>query len=118
MEQEIYADRHEPHDWDTEHSSGCFVHLCDALLWREITGENPPQTPVTAREYERAGLPWFDYYRDDLAVLEGSKVLAGAKSVQAISQQKGDQAVNSNQSVDEGLVINLSPNEKLVKERV
>ena len=76
MKQEIYADKHEPQDWDMEHSSSCFVHLCDALLWREITGENPPQTPVTAREYERAGLPWFDYYRDDLAVLEGSKTLA------------------------------------------
>ena len=116
MKQEIYADRHEPQDWDMEHSSSCFVHLCDALLWREITGENPPQTPVTAREYERAGLPWFDYYRDDLAVLEGSKTLAGAKSIQTISQQKGDQAVKGNQSVDEGLVINLSPQEKLVKE--
>lgn len=116
MKQEIYADRHEPQDWDMEHSSSCFVHLCDALLWREITGENPPQTPVTAREYERAGLPWFDYYRDDLAVLEGSKTLAGAKSVQTLSQQKGDQAVKGNQSVDDGLVINLSPQEKLVKE--
>jgi hypothetical protein len=46
----------------------------------------------------------------------GSKTLAGAKSVQTISQQKGDQAVKGNQSVDEGLVINLSPKEKLVKE--
>lgn len=116
MKQQIYADRHDPQDWDMEHSSSCFVHLCDALLWREITGENPPQTPVTAREYERAGLPWFDYYRDDLAILEGSKTLVGAKSVQTLSQQKGDQAVKGNQSVDEGLVINLTPKEKLVKE--
>ena len=116
MKQEIYADQHEPQDWDMEQTSCCFVHLCDALLWREITGENPPQTPVTAREYERAGLPWFDYYRDDRAVLEGSKTLAGAKSVQTISQQKGDQAVKGNQSVEEGLVINLSPKETLVKE--
>ena len=116
MKQEIYADQHEPQDWDMEQTSCCFVHLCDALLWREITGENPPQTPVTAREYERAGLPWFDYYRDDLAVLEGSKTLAGAKSVQIISQHKGDQAVKGNQSVEEGLVINLSPKETLVKE--
>jgi len=118
MKQQIYADQHDPQDWDMEHSSSCFVHLCDALLWREITSENPPQTPVTAREYERAGLPWFDYYRDDLAILEGSKTLAGAKSVQTLSQQKGDQAVKGNQSVDGGLVINLSPNEKLVKEWV
>lgn len=46
----------------------------------------------------------------------GSKTLAGAKSVQTISQQKGDQAVKGNQSVEEGLVINLSPQEKTLKE--
>ena len=46
----------------------------------------------------------------------GSKTLAGAKSVQTISQQKGDQAVKGNQPVEEGLVINLSPKKKLVKE--
>jgi hypothetical protein len=118
MKQEIYADPYDLEDWDTDQTSRVFVHLCDALLWRDITGENPPQTPLTVREYERAGFPWFDYYRDDLAVLEGSKTLAGAKSVQTISQQKGDQAVKGNQSVEEGLVINLGPKEKMVKEWV
>ena len=47
---------------------------------------------------------------------KGSKTLAGAKSVQTISQQKGDQAVKGNQPVEEGLVINLSPQEKTLKE--
>lgn len=81
MQQEIYKDRHGLADWDSEKTSRCFVHLCNAMQWREITGDNPPQTPVTAKEYEKAGLPWFDYYRDDLAVLEGSKTLAGLKSI-------------------------------------
>lgn len=84
IRQEIYEDRHELGDWDLEKTSRCFVNLCNALQWREITGDNPPQTPVTAKEYEKAGLPWFDYYRDDLAVLEGSKTLAGLKSIGAM----------------------------------
>lgn len=81
MRQEIYRDHHDPAAWDLQATSRCFVHLCNALQWREITGDNPPQAPVTAKEYEKAGLPWFDYYRDDLAVLEGSKTLAGLKSI-------------------------------------
>jgi hypothetical protein len=81
MRQEIYKDPHGPAAWDLEGSSRCFVHLCDALRWREITGDNPPQAPPTAKEYEMAGLPWFDYYRDDLAVLEGSETLAALKSI-------------------------------------
>ena len=73
MRQQIVAHLYTAEDWDMQQTIRCLVHLCDALLCREITGEDPPQTPVTAREYERAGLPWFDFYRDDLSVLEGSK---------------------------------------------
>jgi hypothetical protein len=116
MRQQIFEDPYAPEDWDMEQSSRCFVHLCDALLWREITGENPPQTPVTAREYEKAGLPWFDYYRDDLAVLEGSKTLAGVKSVNTISIAKGDKALKGNESVEIPSVISCSPKKKTVKE--
>jgi len=90
MQQEIYEDSYGLAAWDLEATSRCFLHLCNALQWREITGTNPPQTPVTAKEYEKAGLPWFDYYRDDLAVLEGSKTLAGLKSIREMrSEMKG-----------------------------
>ena len=90
MQQEIYEDSYGLAAWDLEATSRCFLHLCNALQWREITGTNPPQTPVTAKEYEKAGLPWFDYYRDDLAVLEGSKTLAGLKSIHEMrSEMKG-----------------------------
>ncbi len=116
MRQQIFEDPHTAEDWDMQQTSRCFVHLCDALLWREITGENPPQTPVTAREYERAGLPWFDFYRDDLAVLEGSKTLAGIKSVNTISKAKGDKALKGNDSVEVTSVISCSPKKKTVKE--
>ena len=91
MQQEIYEDPYGLAAWDLAETSRCFVHLCNALQWREITGANPPQTPVTAKEYEKAGLPWFDYYRADLAVLEGSKILSGLKSILKIrSETKGN----------------------------
>lgn len=94
MQQEIYEDSYGLDAWDLEETSRCFVHLCNTLQWREITETNPPQTPVTAKEYEKAGLPWFDYYRDDLAVLEGSKTLAGLKSINELrSEKKGYPAV-------------------------
>lgn len=112
MKQEIYEDEHALEDWDLEESSRCFVHLCDALLWREITGANPPHPPATAREYERAGLPWFDFYRDDVAVLEGSKTLAGVKSVVQISKEKGDKAVTGNDSVKSKKMVHCGPKKR------
>jgi hypothetical protein len=35
------------------------------------TGQHPPYPPPTARSYTEAGLPWFDYYRDDVEALPG-----------------------------------------------
>lgn len=88
MRQEIYADPHPISAWDQTQSRRCFVHLANSTAWRQITGESPPHPPFTAKEYKLAGMPWFDYYRDDLAPLPGSKQLAGIKSVDQINQKK------------------------------
>ncbi|MCP4499638.1 MAG: hypothetical protein GY822_06685 [Deltaproteobacteria bacterium] len=64
---------------DMRSSSRCFIHLCNSIVWSELTGEKPPGTAPTAREYANHGLPWFDYYSDDKAV-QGSKVLNEQKS--------------------------------------
>ena len=109
MKQEIYEDTEDMAVWDLTNSSRCFIHLCNSAVWREITGTNPPQPPVTAKEYERAGLPWFDYYRDDLAALEGPKTLAGVKSVVTVSKEKGDHAVTGNDPVKVNSVKDCGP---------
>jgi hypothetical protein len=109
MKQEIYQDKHAPGVWDLNESSRCFVHLCNSLVWREITGTNPPHPPVTAKEYQRYGYPWFDFYRDDVAVLDGSEQLAGVQSVVEISKGKGDSAVLGNDSVQTKNLIDCGP---------
>ncbi len=105
MRQEIYADTRNFTDWDTSRSSRCFVHLCNSLTWREITGEAPPSTPVTAREYARSGIPWFDYYRDDLPALTGSGILAKVKSIFTLGKEKGDAPLPDNHSTEPKTVI-------------
>ena len=81
MRQEIYEDPYPFEDWDIAHPIRCFIHLCNALDWREMTTEDPPHPPFTAEEYDAFGIPWFDYYRDDLKPLQGSEQLAGVKSL-------------------------------------
>ena len=107
MKQEIFADERPLEVWDTAHSSRCFVHLANSLTWRAITGENPPTTPFTAKEYTNAGLPWFDYYGGDLEALEGSPELAKAKSVVELAIEKDEVALPENESVTPERVIQL-----------
>ena len=99
MRQEIYQDQNEFSDWDQTRSRRCFVHLCNFLVWRQITATNPPHPPVTAKEYSKAGIPWFDYYQDNLPALKGSKQLAEVKSVMTLGMENNTQPLPENTSI-------------------
>ncbi len=105
MRQEIYEDEFELEDWDQRHRSRCFVHLTNSLVWRAITGEAPPTTPPTAREYTDAGLPWFDYYAADRKALEGSAILAELESVLEKAAREGRVGLPENEGVEGERVV-------------
>ncbi len=107
MRQEIYDDPYDLNDWDLEHGSRCFVHIANSMVWRQVTGENPPTTPPTSKEYTAAGLPWFEWYDDTNTALAGSDALAGMKSVATLGRQKGDVPLPENQPVTPTHVITL-----------
>ena len=106
MRQEIYDDPQKFSDWDLAHSSRCFVHVMNSLTWRSVSGDEPPTTPPTSAEYNRAGLPWFDYYSDAPA-LRGSDRLNGLKSVVQMGESKGDVPLPENESVSPEKVVHL-----------
>ena len=112
MRQEIYDDTFDLEDWDLRHSSRCFVHIANSMVWKDITGESPPTIPPTARQYSKAGLPWFDYYNDGVTAVEGSNVLSKLKSVLTLGKEKGASPLPENQPVQGEKVVNLGPGRK------
>jgi hypothetical protein len=88
-------------------ASRCFVHITNSRVWHAIKGERPPTTPPTAKQYNRAGLPWFDYYDDSAKALKGAEILKELKSVVEMGKQKGDVPLPENESVEAGRVIQL-----------
>ena len=97
MRQEIYEDPFDFADWRVDVSSRCFVHLCNALDWREITGDDPPKTPATHRKYQRVGLPWFDWYSEAPA-LKGAKRLKRLRSVAERKRRRSDRTRSNRQT--------------------
>jgi hypothetical protein len=107
MKQDIYQDRTAMEDWDQRASGRCFVHIANSLVWRSITGTQPPTVPPTAEEYTRAGFPWFDYYAEGRTAVEGSGILAGIKSIFTFGKEKGDVPLPENTTVEVGHVVDL-----------
>ena len=106
MRQEIYEDDHGIDAWDASSMRRCFVHLTNSLVWEAITGSAPPTPPPTAKMYTDAGLPWFDYYSDEKA-LEGAERLAALKSIRDMAEEKGDNVLPENESVDVDRVVRI-----------
>jgi hypothetical protein len=109
MKQEIYSDHRTFDDWDTTAGARCFVHLVNAMLWRQVTGEEAPPTPVTASEYARHGLPWFDYYAEGEEAVVAQAKLAGIESIVGLGHKKGDVPLPENQTVAAPHVVKLGP---------
>lgn len=107
MKQQIFEDPFDFADWDQAQRSRCFVHIANSLVWREVTGRQPPTTPPTAKEYAKAKLPWFDYYDDRATALAGAPALAGLKSVAELGAEKGDEPLPENESVTPEAVVRL-----------
>jgi hypothetical protein len=109
MRQEVYATSRPLSDWDETQASRCFVHLANSLMWRSVTGAEPPQTPLTAAEYARCGMPWFDGYDAEREAVEATAALAGLRSVVEMGTAKGDVPLPENESVEVGTVVRYGP---------
>ena len=112
MRQEICDDPFGFDSWDSTEKSRCFVHITNSLVWRAITNEASPSVPLTSQEYQRYGLPWFDYYDDHAVALEGSDTLKKLKSILQLAKLKGTKPLPENESVELEHITMLGPKRK------
>jgi hypothetical protein len=116
MRQEVYEDVYGIDAWDMTRSSRCFVHILNSKQWEGVTGKYPPTIPPSAKDYTAAGLPWFEYYADNLSALTGSAKLAEMDSVAAKGVKLGDKPLKENQALQPTKVIQLGTNLNRVSE--
>jgi hypothetical protein len=81
MRQQIYPDPYGLEVWDQDHYGSVIVHILNSAQYREVTGEEPPPTPIDAATYTAHGLPWFDLYDEAQGDIAPSALLAEAKTI-------------------------------------
>lgn len=85
MEQKVYPDPYGVDVWDPFARTRVYVHILNSEMWHRITGEAPPPSPVSARSYIDAGLPWFSLYDEHAQTLAPTAKLAGVKSIDQLA---------------------------------
>ena len=116
MHQEVYEDPHGLDAWVSDARARCYVHIANSLDYFAIAGRRPQQKPPSAKDYDRAGLPWFDYYDTELKALKGAGKLAGLDSVAAKKIKKGEGTLADNAAAKTPHVVKLGPDRDTVRE--
>lgn len=81
MKQKIYPDHYGIETWNAKaHASVC-VHIVNSLQYKELTGTEPPPTPVSPQDYTENGLPWFALYDETQNDLAAPEKLRSVKSI-------------------------------------
>ncbi len=86
MRQKIYPDPFSHDTWDETNFGHVYVHIVNSLMFKEITGMNPPDTPVDAHTYTNHGYPWYGLYEEDKMDLPASIRLKEALSIQEMDE--------------------------------
>jgi hypothetical protein len=100
MKQEIYPDRYGINTWDETNFGRVYVHIVNSMMYREITGKEPPNTPVTAKTYSEYHFPWFDLYDEKKGDVAPSTILSQVKSVKEMDKNQGFAPQQDDTSVD------------------
>jgi hypothetical protein len=90
MRQKIYPDLYGIDAWDQDNYGSVDVRIVNSLQFRELTGHEPPPTPIDAKIYTEHGLPWFELYDEAQGDLAPSDRLSTAKTITARDQERGE----------------------------
>ena len=118
MKQDIYPDDYGVDTWDQSNYGRVYVHIVNSMAYREITGREPPPTPVSAKTYTEYGLPWFDLYDEGKGDIEASDGLAKVKSIKEMDETTGFAPQQDDTTVDvpDAQSTKLKPGSKQVKD--
>lgn len=89
MKQEIYPDPYGIETWTKRNYGRVFIHILNSKMFKEVTGQEPPPTPISAKTYTEAGLPWFDLYNEGLGDIAPPEELKKVKSINEVDKEKG-----------------------------
>lgn len=89
MKQKIYPDPYGIATWDPTNYGCVFIHIVNSEQYRDITGCEPPLTPVSTETYTKHGFPWFDLYDEARGDVAASERLAQVKTIHEIDTEKG-----------------------------
>ncbi|MEO8369360.1 MAG: hypothetical protein ABI806_09175, partial [Candidatus Solibacter sp.] len=79
--QSVYPDPYGVDSWDGGNFHDIRILILNSEVFGAVTGQQPPPSPITVADYERAGLPWFRLEDEELGDIGATGKLQHLKTV-------------------------------------
>jgi hypothetical protein len=89
IKQKIYPDEYGIDTWNQNNYGRIYIHIVNSMAFWDITGFEPPTTPISAAQYTAYGFPWFDLYDEEKGDIKSSDNLKKVKTIKEMDKEKG-----------------------------
>jgi hypothetical protein len=79
IKQTIHQDYNLAEKWDSDNGTIFNVQVMNSAVFKSVTGEDPPETPINAKTYAEYGFPYYAIYDEKPSGINGD--FSGVKSV-------------------------------------
>ncbi len=99
IKQDLAEDTYGAESWDESTRGAIVIHIVNSLVYQEITGNQPPSTPITPEAYAKYKIPWFDAYTEAAVGLNPGKPFQHLKSIGSLEKAKGIASESEHKSI-------------------
>lgn len=89
IKQCIINDTYKADTWDRDSTIRFNVQILNSSVFRQVTGMDPPETPVSAATYASEGFPFFDIYNETSDIQGNFEDVKSVKQIDKIKSVAG-----------------------------
>lgn len=89
IKQQIFQDTYGIESWDFNRRRVLRIHMVNSIAYKFITGYDPPSSPVSVEQYQKAKIPWFSHYDETAQSVKSAGIFSKILGVGAIDKRRG-----------------------------
>lgn len=89
IKQDIRQDTCDPAKWIQGLTLTIPVQILNSAVFRQVTGTEPPDCPISAETYAEAGFPFFELFEEKPSNISGADAFGSLQSINNIEMARG-----------------------------
>jgi Holliday junction DNA helicase RuvB subunit len=89
IKQQIIEDPYGPESWDESAFREVAIHIVNSAVYKQITGLEPPPSPISVAHYQSRGIPWYSDYKEQMPITSPAALFKTILTIGQIEKGRG-----------------------------